>query len=109
MLAHADDYLPEALDAARKELGRRNLAPERATVLQANAQSAVAREIGKADEPLEWSMRVLVFALGFCPAIFFGLYYQSKGYTRKAKEAWYCSIAGFLFVLFLGIVGAVAS
>ena len=28
MLAHRDDYLPEAFDAARAELARRNLSPE---------------------------------------------------------------------------------
>ena len=61
MLAHPDDYQPEALEAAQEELRKRNLAPERAQQFEAAAQSQKAVEDTKAIQPLGWPMRILIF------------------------------------------------
>ena len=87
MLAHAVDYLPEALEAARTELGRRNLPAERQTQLQAITETKVAGEKRLADEPLGWPMRILIL-IGVCPVIWLALWYEHKGQRRKARESW---------------------
>ena len=44
MIAHAEDYLPEAVVAARDELRRRNLSPGKVAMLETTAQGAAAEE-----------------------------------------------------------------
>ena len=89
MLAHQDDYLPEALAAAREELRKRNLAPERVAQLEAAAQTHKAEEDTKAEVRLGWPMRIVIFFL--CAGIFGALlavYYDSKGFKKKASDCW---------------------
>ena len=89
MLAHEQDYLPEALAAARLELEKRKLAPERVAQLEAVVQSQTAAEEAKAGERLSWPMRILIFILcaGIAGAIL-AVYYESKGYKAKARDCW---------------------
>ena len=89
MLAHEQDYLPEAVAAAKQEIGKRDLAPERAAQLEAAVQSQSAAEGAKADERLGWPMRILIFFLcaGIAGAIL-AVYYDSKGYKTKARDCW---------------------
>ena len=89
MLVHEQDYLPEALAAARQEIGKRNLAPERVAQLEAVVQSQTAAEGAKADERLSWPMRILIFFLcaGIAGAVL-AVYYDSKGYKTKARDCW---------------------
>lgn len=47
MLTHAEDYFPEALQAARNELQRRNVPPERVAELEAIGE---ARRVAKESE-----------------------------------------------------------
>jgi hypothetical protein len=68
MLSHQEDYLPEAIAAARDELSKRNLAPERVAQLEARAQSETAEAEAKAKEPLGWPMRIFIFI--FCAGLF---------------------------------------
>lgn len=89
MLAHQDDYLPEALEAAKDELAKRNLAPERVAQLEATVQSQKVAEETKAQERLGWPMRIFIFI--FCAGLFGALlavYYDSKGYKKKASDCW---------------------
>lgn len=89
MLAHEQDYLPEALAAAKSELGKRNLAPERVAELEAVVHSQSAAEGAKANERLSWPMRILIFFL--CAGLVGGVlavYYDSKGYKAKARDCW---------------------
>ena len=83
MLVHKDDYLPEALEAAREEIQKRNLAPEREQELEAFAQVQKAGEDTKTNEPLSWPVRILICTV--CPVIvgaILGSYYQNKGYEK---------------------------
>jgi len=98
MLAHPDDYQPEALEAAQEELRKRNLAPERAQQFEAAAQSQKAVEDTKAIQPLGWPMRILIF-MG-CSGILgapWALFYESKGYTRKASQCWTIMVISIVF------------
>ena len=89
MLAHQTDYLPEALAAAKDELSKRNLAPEKVAQLEATVQSRDATAEAKAQERLGWPMRILFFF--FCAGLVGALcavYYDQKGYKRKASDCW---------------------
>jgi hypothetical protein len=89
MLAHEQDYLPEALAAARQQLDKRNLAPQQVAQLEAVVQSQMAAEGAKAEVRLGWPMRILIFFLcaGIAGAIL-AVYYDSKGYKTKARDCW---------------------
>src|SRR5262245_46577094 len=63
ILGHEGDYLPEAVAAAKEEIARRNLAPERVAELEAAEQAQVLQEQAKAEAPLGWGMRILIFLL----------------------------------------------
>jgi hypothetical protein len=87
MFAQAEDYLPEALEAARTELCRRRLAPERLAETQAAVQARLAEQDRIAEEPLSGAVRLLIF-FGVCATFWLPLYYKANGYRRKAKESW---------------------
>jgi hypothetical protein len=103
MLTQQEDYLPEALAAAKAELSKRNLAPERTAQLETAAQSRKAEEVSKRNERLSWPMRILIFILcaGILGAIL-AVYYDSKGYKRKAAESWITLAVSLAFHLFVG-------
>ena len=89
MLAHQEDYLPQALAAAKNELSKRNLAPERVAQLEAGVQTQTAVAETKAQERLGWPMRIFIFI--FCAGLLgavLAVYYDSKGYKRKATDCW---------------------
>ena len=89
MLAHQDDYLPEAVAAAKDEMSRRKLAPERVAQLEATVQLQDAAANTKAQERLGWPMRILVFVV--CSGILgivLALYYENRGYKKKASDCW---------------------
>ncbi len=102
MLAHQDDYLPEALAAAKDELSKRNLAPETVARLEAAVQSQKVAAEARAQEPLSWPLRILIFVCcaGLLGALL-AVYYDSKGYKQKASECWIilCLSVGLHLVL----------
>ena len=89
MLGQADDYLPEAIEAAREELRKRALPAERAANLEAAVQSQKVAVDARSQERLGWPMRILIFLLcaGIAGAIL-AVYYGSKGYKRKESDCW---------------------
>ena len=101
MLAHADDYVPEALEAVREELRKRDLPPERAAELEVAAQQKLTGEQQKAKEPLSWILKVVMFLLCatcvgiWCSALLYS-YYKSKGCTKKASQCWAWFIWGLV-------------
>ena len=105
MLVHQDDYLPEALAAAKEELQKRNLKPERAIELEAVAQTQRAAEDAKAGLRLGWPMRILIFLL--CSGLFgapLAVYYSSKGFKRKASDCWFTMSASIgVHILLFGL------
>jgi hypothetical protein len=107
ILAHRDDYLPEALDAARKELGRRNLPPDRVAQLQAEVEAQKSQEEKKAEIGLPWYAKVLIF-VGLFPIIWFAIYYEYKGYKKKARQCWVWAGYSFIFWFIVGVLGALS-
>jgi len=87
MVAQAQDYLPEALEAARTELCRRNLTPERMAEAEAAFRAKLAERVRVAEEPLSVAMRLLI-VFGVCATFWLPLYYKANGQRRKAKESW---------------------
>ena len=87
MLAHQDDYLPEALAAAKDELGKRNLAPERVAQLEATVRSQATEAEAKAQERLGRPVRIFIFCAGL-PGALLAVYYDNKGYKQKALDCW---------------------
>ncbi len=89
ILVHEEDYLPEAVAAAKEELSRRNLAPAQVAQLEAIVQSESAAAETKAKQRLGWPLRIFVFF--FCAGIFGALlavYYDKEGYKKKASDCW---------------------
>jgi hypothetical protein len=105
MLAHQEDYLPEALSAAKAELGKRNLSSDRATQLETGVQTEKAAADCKAQERLGWPMRFLIFILcaGAAGAIL-AVYYESKGYKGKARDSWIAAGISLVAHLFIGLL-----
>jgi hypothetical protein len=108
MLAHPDDYLPEALAAAKEELRKRNLPPEQSARLEKIVESEKVEENAKARIPLSWPMRILIFLLCFgLLGIVLALYYDSKGFKHKARDCWVTmgvSVVAHLLFSFLAVL-----
>jgi hypothetical protein len=107
MLAHRDDYLPEALDAAREEIGRRNLSPDKVVQLQAAVEAQKSQEDKKAELGLPWYVKALIF-IGLFPIIWFAIYYEYRGYKKKARQCWAWAGYSFIFWFVVGILGALS-
>ena len=105
MLARADDYLPEAIIAAKEELGRRDIPPEVVTQIEGKVQSEKLAESARADEPLAWPLRILIFL--FCSGVLgvlLAMYYDNRGYTRKSKECWMTLFASLAFHVVMAVL-----
>lgn len=107
MLAHRDDYLPEALDAARVEIGRRNLPQEKVAQLQATVEEQKSQEHKKAELELPWYVKALIF-VGLFPVIWFAIYYEYQGYKKKARQCWAWAGFGLIFWFVVGVLAALA-
>ncbi len=87
VLAHAEDYVPQAIEAAQAEVQRRHLTPERGAQLEATAQAAKAEEGRKAEEPLPWVFRILLLLMPGL-AVFCAAFYLSRGCHAKEDQCW---------------------
>ena len=104
ILAHQEDYLPEALAAAKDELSKRNVAPERVAQLEAGVQSQQAAADAKAQERLDWPTRIFIFL--FCAGLLglvLAVYYDGKGYKRKASDCWVTLAVSLAFYSAVGV------
>ena len=116
ILAHKQDYLPEAAAAASCELQTRNLTPETMAQLEAAVRSKdLAAEV-KAQQRLNWPMRIVV-ATGLLPLLCLGsigmivpflvaCYYQVEGNNRKARD---CRITAGISIGILFVLGGLLS
>ena len=105
LLTHQDDYLPEAVAAARDELSKRNLAPEKVAQLEATVRSQDAAAETKAQERLSWPIRIFIFI--FCAGlsgVLLAVYYDKEGYKKKATDCWITLGASILFHLVAGVL-----
>jgi len=103
MLAHQEDYVPEALLAAKNELSKRNLSPETVVQLKTGSESQKAADEAKAQERLGWPIRIVIFI--FCAgllAILLAVYYDNKGYKKKASDCWITLVLSISFHLIVG-------
>jgi hypothetical protein len=107
MLAHAGDYVPEAISLAQDELTRRCLSPERQQQLQEISDAAREQEKQKENAPLGLGMRILIMIMGLIFGTVLSLYYDYKGFQRKAQETWswifwgYAAKVGFILYVWL--------
>src|SRR5215467_2971805 len=86
-----DGYLPEAVEAARKELVARNLSPTDVSTIAYSVETRRTREAELASEPLSWPGRVAFFVLGIVswPIMMFVAWsLRTRGYRQKSSEAW---------------------
>src|SRR5207248_4251219 len=105
ILAHPDDYLPEALAAVKAQLNERNLAPRQIAHLETRVISEQAISHAHAEEPLSWPLRIVVFL--FCsgiPGILLAIYYGNKGLKRKASDCWIAIGASLAFHIVAGAI-----
>lgn len=101
MLAEpADDWEPDAIEACRAEIARRNLeAPEQAT-LKKEAKGAVKRARAGLDRHLKVAGFVLgATGLGMIVFLFWWGFYKRSGETRKSRELAGWTAAGMVFVI----------
>lgn len=103
MFTHRNLYRPEAPAAALEELKCRNTAPEELPCLEEPSESHPTPEDARAQEPLAWPLRILVFILcAGIPGGILGAYYETKGYPRKARDCWIIAFVSFMVHLLAG-------
>ena len=107
MIANVEDYLPEAIEAARAELGRRALPEASVTAMVESAsQQRIAEQSEYREGPLDTRMRILVLLFGLWAGLILFFYYRGKGCRLKAKQSlvWilyhFLLVFGLLFVSF---------
>lgn len=101
---HTQDWVPEAVEAARIEFRSRGLDAPTLNIIETNA--AQTRE--KEGAHLGWGLRLLAFffstvCLGI-PVLLAHRHFVEKGERRKANEWATWGLNGFLFYLGLGVV-----
>jgi hypothetical protein len=86
-----DGYLPEAVEAARKELLARNLEPDDVSTIAHSVEKMRNREVELASQPLSWPARVAFFivpVVSWPIMVFVALSLGTRGYRQKSSEAW---------------------
>ena len=99
ILAHSGDYLPEALEAIRRELARRNLPPAQGVCLQEEATARKSAEAAVASRSVGWPVRIAVL-VGAVPLFLIFLillmHYRRTGQKQKIRECGRWFAAGVL-------------
>ena len=106
-----DGYLPEAVEAARKELVARNLNTMDVSTIAFSVETRRNREVELASQPLSLPGRAAFFMF---PVIGFGLpimalvawSLEARGYRQKSSEAWICMGLGIAHWIGLIIIFA---
>ena len=94
ILAHPEDYLPAAVEAANEEISRRGVDVEvegkaHADEMLSNEEAARIEKLKQSDVPLPTWVRILTVI--FCPlvvAVMLWFVYRNTGFKRKAREIW---------------------
>jgi len=98
VITHKDDFVPEAVQAARDEIAARNIPPEIKTNLEAKMHQNILEEKTLSNLPLQWPVRIIMFLLSFgAIQSVIGEYYRNKGYERKYRECWTWMKYGLIF------------
>jgi lipopolysaccharide export LptBFGC system permease protein LptF len=88
-----DGYLPEAVEAARKELVARNRSSTDVSTIAYSVETRRNRDEELASQPLSWPARVAflilpVVGLSLPIMVFVALSLGTRGYRQKSSEAW---------------------
>jgi hypothetical protein len=108
MLAHQDDYLPQATAAAKDELSKRNLSLERLAQIETTVQFQNAAVETKAQEPLGRTMLNRKVITTFCLSFVFwlmitcGVAWRDNANSRAAYAS-----AGLVAAVLLVLLGLV--
>ncbi len=92
-----DEYLPDALAAAKEEFEKRDLRVEKISVITKDIAQKKEIENKKANEPLDIVAKALTFLFPVIITLVLSLYYRSSGYDRKARELVIWTLLGFCF------------
>ena len=104
-LKHSDDYEQTSIEVIQNEIKKRNLDTEQTLELEASANNLKQTENLKAEQPLQWPLRILMLVLSFgILQLILGEYYRNRGYTRKYREVWRWMLYGILFWLAVSIL-----
>src|SRR5262249_12619761 len=106
-----DGYLPEAMEAARKELVARNLSPMDASIAY-SVETRRDREAELASQPLSWPglaafLILPVVGVGWPIMALIAWSLGTRGYRQKSSEAWKWMGLGIVFWIGLIILLAV--
>ena len=111
MLADKDDYLPEAVEAARAEFSSRHLPREMESEIQHAVDARIAAQKRVQELPLRGYQKVLLFigSAGLLSLILIA-YFSAKGQAGRVCESWRWMVLGLSFwVLFGLLMGASGS
>jgi hypothetical protein len=102
-----DGYLPEAVEAARKELVARNLSSTDVSTISYSVEARRTRELELASQPLSWPARVAflilpVVSFSLPIMVFVALSLRTRGYRQKSSEAW--KWMGLGIALWIGLI-----
>ena len=105
ILHHADDFRPDVVEAARRELRRRKLSLEKTRQHEAASLQLTTDESRLATESISWLVRSLVMVLSVPPICVVPLLlserYRTRGCRKKAAE---CLIGIGVGWVFYGLV-----
>jgi hypothetical protein len=104
ILAHPEDYIPEALDATREEIQRRNLSADKIAQLRSDSEAQKSNEDKLAEQGLPWYVKALLFC-GLFPFFYlFAVYNESKGFKKRARQCWSWAGYGLIFWFVAGVL-----
>lgn len=100
VLANEKDYVPEAIDAAKRELQSRNLSPERKMEIEKITEESANVVEEKTNKPLACWIRILMLLFPIrIPQVIVAESYRILGYKRRVKECWIWMGYGIIFYI----------
>ena len=106
MVARGAGYVPDALEAARVELARRNLSSDTVAAFEASYCADELAAEDRAKRPLPWVLRVINFLLPLgIPQMTLAGGFGAKGYTRRERECWSWMWRGVAFYVLTFLSG----
>ena len=100
----SDNYLPDALTAAKSEFEKRKLPEDKIGFITDVLIKKKREENKKAAEPLDIGLKVLTFLFPMIFTFLLSGFYKSKGYDRKASQLGRWTILGFCFYIIVALL-----
>jgi hypothetical protein len=99
-----DNYLPDALTAAKSEFEKRKLPEDKIGFITNDLVRKKDEENKKAAELLNPGLTVLTFLFPMILTFLLSGFYKSKGYDRKASQLGRWTILGFCFYIIVALL-----